>query len=149
MGVYVLSHFSHVRLFVRLWTAVCQAPLSMGFFRQGYQSGLSFPPPRDLPDPGIEPMSLRSPALASGFFTTSSTQEPQNLTNLDTTFYINLVQYIQKSILRFFSLICMLLRSILFNIKMVLIKKNQSHSSVVTLHICLNKTIHSACINSD
>ena len=43
----------------------CQAPLSMGFPRQEYQSGLSFPSPGDLPDPGIKPAS---PALASGFF---------------------------------------------------------------------------------
>ena len=42
------------------WTVACQAPLSMGFSRQGYWSGLPFPSPGDLPDPGIEP---RSPAL--------------------------------------------------------------------------------------
>ena len=40
-------------------------------FRQEYWSGLPFPPPGDLPDPGIEPISLASPALADGFFTTS------------------------------------------------------------------------------
>ncbi|ELR46456.1 hypothetical protein M91_05097, partial [Bos mutus] len=50
-----------------------QAPLSMEFSRQEYWSGLPFPPPGDLPNPGIEPMSLVSPALASGFFTTSAT----------------------------------------------------------------------------
>ena len=49
-----------VQLFVTLQTIACQAPLSMGFPRQEYWSGLSFPPPRDLPDPGIEPTS---PAL--------------------------------------------------------------------------------------
>ena len=52
-----------------LWTAVCQAPLSMGFSRQEYWSGLPFPPPGDLPDPGIEPVSLKSPVLAGRFFT--------------------------------------------------------------------------------
>ena len=51
--VCVLSRFSYVRLFATLWTLVCQAPLSMGFSRQEYWSGLPFPPPRDLPDPGI------------------------------------------------------------------------------------------------
>ncbi|ELR53965.1 hypothetical protein M91_16140, partial [Bos mutus] len=50
-----------------------QALLSMGFSRQEYWSGLPFPPPGDLPDLGIEPMSLISPALAGGFFTTSTT----------------------------------------------------------------------------
>ena len=56
----VLSHFSCVRLFVTPWTVARQAPLSMGFSRQEYWSGLPCPSPGDLPDPGIEP---RSPAL--------------------------------------------------------------------------------------
>ena len=46
-----------------LWTVACQAPLSMGFFRQEYWSGSPFPPPGDLPIPGIEPMSPASIAL--------------------------------------------------------------------------------------
>ena len=46
---------SHVWLFVTPWTIACQAPLYMEFSREGYWSGLSFPPPRDLPDPEIEP----------------------------------------------------------------------------------------------
>ena len=60
-----------------LWTIARQAPLSMGFSRQEYWSRLPFPPPGDLPDPGIEPVSLMSPALAGGFFTTSATWEAQ------------------------------------------------------------------------
>ena len=56
-----------------LWTVARQAPLSMGFSRQEYWSGLPCPPPGDLPDPGIEPASLKSPALAGVFFTTSIT----------------------------------------------------------------------------
>ena len=55
---------------VTLWTVAHQAPLSMGFSRQEYWSGLPSPPPGDLPNPGIEPVSLMSPALAS--FTTGS-----------------------------------------------------------------------------
>ena len=47
----------------------------MGFSRQQYWSGLPFPPPEDLPNPGIEPVSLASPALADKFFTTSATWE--------------------------------------------------------------------------
>ena len=69
----MVSHFSHVQLFATLRTLAHQAPLSMGFSRQEYWSGLPFPPPGDLSDLGIEPVSLRSPALASGFFTTSTT----------------------------------------------------------------------------
>ena len=65
----VLSHFSSVQPFVTLWTVVPQAPLSMGFPRQEYWSGLPCPPPADLPDSEIAPMSLESPALAGGFLT--------------------------------------------------------------------------------
>ena len=73
----VPSCFSRVRLFVTLWAIDHQASLSMEFPREEYWSGLPFPPPRYLPDPGIEPMSLVSPALAGGFFTTSITWEAQ------------------------------------------------------------------------
>ena len=69
----VLSHLSRVWLCVTLWTVAHQAPLSMGFSRQEYLSGLPCPSPGDLPDPGIKPTSLMSPAWAGGFFTTSAT----------------------------------------------------------------------------
>ena len=59
----VLSHFSCVQLFVTPWTAVHQAPLSMGFSRQEYWSGFPCPPLVDLPDPGTESISRASPAL--------------------------------------------------------------------------------------
>ena len=65
----MLSHSSHVQLFATPWTVACQAPLFMGFFRQEYWSGLPFPPPGDLPDPGIEPASPMSPEFAGRFFT--------------------------------------------------------------------------------
>ena len=55
-----MKSFSHVQFFVTPWTVACQDPPSMGFSRQEYWSGLPFPSPGDLPDPGIEP---RSPAL--------------------------------------------------------------------------------------
>ena len=61
---------SHVWLFATPWTVACQAPLSMEFSRQKYWSRLPFLPPGDLPDAGIEPASLVSPASADGFFTT-------------------------------------------------------------------------------
>ena len=53
-----VKSLSHVRLFAIPWTVVYQASLSMGFSRQEYWSGLPFPSPRDLPDPGIKPRSL-------------------------------------------------------------------------------------------
>ena len=59
----------------------CQAPLSMGFSRQEYRSGLPCLPPEDLPDPGIEPVSLVSPTLAGRFFTTSAIWEGGAITN--------------------------------------------------------------------
>ena len=71
----VLSRFSHVQLFVALWTVARQAPLSMRFSRQEYWSGLPCPPPGDLPYPGIEPASFTSLALTGRFFTTSTIWE--------------------------------------------------------------------------
>ena len=71
--VQACCHFGHVRLFATLWNLAHQAPLSMGFSRQEYWSGLPCPPPGDLLDPGIEPGSLDSPTLAGGFFTNSMT----------------------------------------------------------------------------
>ena len=70
---------SCIRLFATLWTVARQAPLSMGFPRQEYWSGLPFPLSGDLLDPGIKPMSLTS-AFAGGFFFASGTWEiPCNL----------------------------------------------------------------------
>ena len=57
------------------WTVAHQPPLFMGFFRQEHRSGLPCPPPGDLSNPVIEPVSLTSPALADRFFTTSTTWE--------------------------------------------------------------------------
>ena len=80
-GVCVLSCFSHVQLFGTLWTVAYQAPLSMGFFRQGYWSGLSFPSPGDLPDPRIEPASPVSPALLADSLPAESLEKPLAMVN--------------------------------------------------------------------
>ena len=64
---------SRVWLSVAPWPVALQAPLSMEFSREAYWSGLPFPTPEDLPDRGIKPKSLVSPALADEFFTTSAT----------------------------------------------------------------------------
>ena len=71
----VLSCFNCAQLFETPWTVDHQTPLSMEFSRQEYWSELPCPPPGDLPEPEIKPMSLTSPALASGSFTTSTTWE--------------------------------------------------------------------------
>ena len=95
--VCVLNPFSHVWLFVTPWTAAHQALLSMGFSRQEYWSGLPCPPPGDLPNPGMKPASLTSPALAGGFFTTGATWEapislhmPQNALAITVTGYFSI-----------------------------------------------------------
>ena len=72
----MLSHFSRVRLFKTPWTVAQQAPLFMGFSRQEYWSGLPFPSPGDLPDPGIKP---RSPALQADALTSELPRKPRIL----------------------------------------------------------------------
>ena len=72
-GVQLLSH---ARLFVISWTVARQAPLSVGFSRQKYWSGLPCPSPGDLPDPGIEPASPESSASTGGLFTTVPPGKP-------------------------------------------------------------------------
>ena len=67
---------SRIQPFATPWTVTLQAPLSMGFSQQEYWSGLPFPPPGDLPNPGIEPALLVSPTLAGEFFTTEPPGKP-------------------------------------------------------------------------
>ena len=67
---------SRVQLFATSWTVAQQAPLSLGFSRQECWSGLPFPSPGDLPDPGMQPWSLMSPVYAGGFF---NQEQPKTL----------------------------------------------------------------------
>ena len=78
VAVCILSRFSRVRLFATLWTVTCQASLSLGFSRQEHWNGLTFLSPGDLPNSGIEPESLISPALAGEFFTNNTSWEAQS-----------------------------------------------------------------------
>ena len=80
------SHFSHVQLCATLWTTACQAPLSMGFSRQEYCSGLPFTSPGDLPAPGIEPMS---PALQTDYLPSELLGKPRLPEKLTYVTYIN------------------------------------------------------------
>ena len=68
---------SHVQLFVTAWTVALQAPLFMGFSRQDYWSELPFPPPRALPDPGMEPGSPVFPVWTGGSFPTMPSGKTQ------------------------------------------------------------------------
>ena len=86
----VLSRFSCVCLFVTPWTSSCQAPQSMGFSRQEYWSGLPFPPPGNLPDPGIEPTSLMSPVWQSGSLPLAPPGSPWQGWKWESSFLIHL-----------------------------------------------------------
>ena len=81
MSACVLSRFSCVWLFVTLMTVALQAPLSMRILQARILEWVAMPT-SDLPDPGIEPESLISPALAGGFLTTSATWEAHRLKNV-------------------------------------------------------------------
>ena len=70
--------FSPIQICVVLWAVALQAPLSMDFSRQEHESELPCPPPGNLPDAGIEPVSLMSSALG-GFFTTNTTWEAHSM----------------------------------------------------------------------
>ena len=74
--VYACTIIQSCLTFAILWAIAHQAPLSMGFPRQEYWSGLPFPSPGDLPTTGIEPMPPESPVLAGGFFTTEPPVKP-------------------------------------------------------------------------
>ena len=89
----MLSCFNCFQLLVTSWTVArstwpppttphrCQVPPSTGFSGQEYWRGLPYPPPGDLSDPGMEPASLMSPALAGGFFTTTCSAASVELTH--------------------------------------------------------------------
>ena len=89
-----------VWLFVIPWCVAFQALLSMGFFRQEYWSRLSFPPPGDIPDLGIKPMYLMSPALAGRFITTVTPGKPSF--SIENGNYFKLVYLSQSEILLWF-----------------------------------------------
>ena len=78
MCLCVLSHFTHVWLFVTPWTVACQAPLCMGFSSQEYWSGFPFLSPGDLPDPVIEP---GSPALQADSLLFEPLGKPHRVSN--------------------------------------------------------------------
>ena len=81
-----------------LWTVDHKAPLSMGFPRQEYCSGLPCPPPGNLPDSGIDPASLTSPALAGGFFTANSIWEACTKNLQNTKYHFVLLFYLLISL---------------------------------------------------
>ena len=79
MPACVLNPFSRVQLFATLWTVARQTPLSMGYPRQEYWSELPFPSSRDLPNPGIEPVSPVAPALQADSLLPSHQGSPKAL----------------------------------------------------------------------
>ena len=85
---------SHIWLFVTPWTEACQAPLSMDFSRKEYWSGLLFPSPGDLPDPGIKLVSPMSPPSAGGLFTSWAIRGSLWCFNSDFLFFLFLFHFI-------------------------------------------------------
>ena len=94
----MLSHFSCVQLFATLWTIVCQTPLSMGFPRQEYWSGLSFPSPGDLLKPGIKPVSLMLLALAGGFLASPGMPFPVERYFIDSSIIMKNLKYLSQNL---------------------------------------------------
>ena len=74
----IVCVLSHLWLFATPWTVACQSSLFMEFSRQAYWSGLPFPTPGDVPDPGTQFVSPTFPALAGGFITTEPTGKYKN-----------------------------------------------------------------------
>ena len=95
---------SHVQLFATPWTVACQTPLSVVFSRQEYWRGLLFPPPGNLPNPGIKPVSPAAPALAGGFFTTEPPGKPIIFTTISLIHGTVLFRVRQYIFLHIFSL---------------------------------------------
>ena len=98
MCIYVCTcvprHFSRFWLFATLWTVASQAPLSLGFSNKEHWSGLPCPPPGNLPNSRIQPVSLMFPALAGRFFTTSTTREAHVCISLSLSLSLSLYIYI-------------------------------------------------------
>ena len=113
-----VKSLSRVRLFVTLWTVARQAPPSMGFSRQEYWSGLPFPSPGDLPNPGIEP---GSPALQADALSSEPPGKPQPKQHRRVLFF-------------FFTLFLALIICRLF-------KDGHSDSCGMTLHCIIDKEL--------
>ena len=90
-----VKSLSHVRLFATPWSVAHRAPPFMGFSRQEYWSGLPFPSPGDLPNPGMEP---RSPALQADALTSEPPGKPGHLIGLIITLELTLCQLLLPSI---------------------------------------------------
>ena len=88
MPTCLLVRFSHFQLYVTPWTVAHQAPLSMGFPRQEYWSGLPCPSPGDLPDPRMEPLSPGAPAMQADSLPLSHQRSPR---------YVYIYIYIYKN----------------------------------------------------
>ena len=89
----MLSQFSHVQFCATQWTVTLQAPLNMDSSRQEYWSGLPFPSPEDLPDPGVEPASLKPHALAGKLFLTRVINSKTWCICLKNTFHLTLSKW--------------------------------------------------------
>ena len=97
----VLSHFSCVWQFATLWTIDQQSPLSVGFSKEEYWSGLPCPPPGDLPDPGVKPVCPETPALQVDSLLLSHLGKPKAKSTYPRITRSNSSQALQLTYLRF------------------------------------------------
>ena len=97
MHACVLNPFSRICLFGTPWTVAHQARPSMGFSRQEHWSGLLWPPPGDLPDPGVEPMSLTSPYWQVGSLPLGSTTREVPLNMISRTIIAHELTYVKSN----------------------------------------------------
>ena len=124
----LFSLLSHVRFFFNPMDCSCQLPPSVGFPMQEYWSGLSFPPPGDLPNPGIQPVS---PALPSRFFTTKPPGKPLIPDSSVISFqlfvdrFINFTDFSQRTNFWFHFILCLNFYFILFSKYVPLIFYNE------------------------
>ena len=119
---------SHVQLFGTPWTVAHRGPLSMEFARQDYWSGLPFPSPGDLPNPGSEPESLASPALAGIFFTTTPPGSPIHTTSWIPRGLLWIPRGLQSGKSRPQSFHSIWFHYITFHLKLIKLKKWRSES---------------------
>ena len=127
----LLSRFNRVRLCAAPWTVAHQAPPSLGFSRQEHWSGLPFPSPGDLPDPGTE---LKSPALTGRFFTTELPREPKTV----------LLRYNSYTI-QFTNLECITQQFLVYyiiNLKKLQIYVVNTYAVLLSIYVLYIKQIH-------
>ena len=144
------SSHVHAQLFsrVRLCDPMdCSPPGSsvQGLFRQGYQSGLPYPPPGDLPDLGIKLVSPASPALAGGFFTTSATWEAPSVSDCQSHCGIGCLIFLQTLLLSSLVALAGFYSHVSFQMKLYFSKRNKKNLYLFSILYLQQERFHLLC----